>query len=97
MKGKMARAISRRHRYKGVGSVGGQLAGCPVQEPNVNAVLCKVGGKNKLAGEVGLNHVRMRRIVSADSKTARGRSRGGSRSQGAHVGLDVGRIVERSV
>jgi hypothetical protein len=39
---------------------------------DVQAVLRQVGCENKFAGGIGLNHVRVRMVVSADGKVAAG-------------------------
>src|SRR6266540_4701833 len=84
----VSRAIPRRQRNSG-GIVARQNTAAFIELPNKNLIQSQIGVQNETSRGIGLNHVRVSSVVSAEGETPR-RSMGGLlRSHRAGILLDV--------
>jgi len=87
MENEVARAITGRHGYIRYRI---ELAGLPVQTPNVNGVGSEIATKNKVARRIGFDHVSVGAVVTADGEASGWRAFRMYGTRGLRILFDVG-------
>src|SRR5487761_2416025 len=96
MEGEMPRPIARRQRNRG-GSVGCENSAALIEPPDENPIQSQIDVQHKAPRGIGLDHVSVRSVVSAEGETSRRSIRGLPRSNGAAILLDIRGGTESAV
>ena len=96
MKGEVPRAVARRDsRRRRI--VRNQFSRDGIESPDQDPVEPEIRGQHEAARRIGLDHVRVRAVVAAPGKTARGRAAGAVRAESTVMALYIAGRAELAV